>query len=61
MNYDEWYQEGVERGYCTHVVCLSHDWVPMLDEEQDMEMDDLCISVVRLGSPKDWQRDLPER
>jgi hypothetical protein len=46
----EWLAEGIEAGFCSDVVCLTHDGVPMSAEEagQWEDGDDPCAAVVRV-------------
>lgn len=50
MTFDEWILHGVSAGYCTLVVCNTHDGVPVTDEEGEEfeEGYDPCIPVVRI-------------
>ena len=45
-----WYEEGVHKGWCSEIVCNTHDGIPMTDEESDdwWEGDDMCIVAVRI-------------
>jgi hypothetical protein len=42
-------QYGIDNGYCSNVVCFTHDSVPMTVEEEDEfgEGGDPCVAVVR--------------
>lgn len=47
---DEWLEIGLKNGWCTDVVCYTHDSVEMTDEEiHEFDEDlDACIPIVRL-------------
>jgi hypothetical protein len=50
MDIEEWLQYGVERGFCSAVVCSTHDGLP-LTEEEDQEFDDgydACVPAIRI-------------
>jgi hypothetical protein len=46
----EWYAEGVAQGYCSELVCDTHDGLPMSGEEAEAwdAGDPGCMFVVRL-------------
>ena len=49
MTQDEWLKAGIDAGYCSDVVCGTHDGTPLTPEEQqEFEEGDPCIPVVRL-------------
>ena len=50
MTQDEWLSFGIVHGYCSPLVCQTHDGVPMSEEEEAEFEDggDPCIPVVRL-------------
>lgn len=56
MTFDEWHKAGREAGWCSRLICFSHD-VGMSDEEAQMMEDghDPCVWAVRVlvpdGSP----------
>jgi len=47
---DEWLEIGLKNGWCTDIVCYTHDSVEMTDEEiHEFDEDlDACIPIVRL-------------
>jgi hypothetical protein len=52
MDIQEWIAYGVEKGFCSEIVCDIHNGVPMLETEMK-EFDDgfdPCIFVVRVYS-----------
>jgi len=54
----DWLKYGYERGYCSDVVCETHDGVPITDQEMICLEEDgeICIPVMRV-----WvDRDHPE-
>jgi len=59
MKFEEWLEYGIEHDYCSPQFCDTHDGVPMLDDEVELfdSGTDICIHVVRLGYPQDWQLD----
>jgi len=46
----DWYQTGVDNGYCTQYFCDTHDGIPMSDQEIESweEGNDDCYWVLRL-------------
>lgn len=54
MNIHEWLDYGVERGFCSEVVCATHDGLPDIDDETDAwdRGDDPCVPAVRLYDPE---------
>jgi hypothetical protein len=50
LDFWEWVAYGQVRGWCSDVVCDSHDGVPLTDEEAELWEDGLdpCIRVIRL-------------
>ena len=53
-NIDEfqiWFNNGVERGWISDVVCATHDGIPSISEEEEAEWEDggdPCQFVVRI-------------
>jgi len=50
MDIYEWLDYGVAHGFCSDVVCSTHDGFPYTDEEEE-EFDagyDPCITAVRI-------------
>jgi hypothetical protein len=56
MTFDEWLQVGIDNGFCTEPFCNTHDGYPMhpSEEAEWEEGHDPCASMVRLGTPSDW-------
>lgn len=50
VDFFKWLQIGIDSGWCSEVVCDTHDGVPMTDEEMEEweEGYDPCIFVVRI-------------
>jgi hypothetical protein len=49
----DWLAYGVDHGFCSEVVCGTHDGLPYTDEESE-EWDeglDPCVHVVRMYAP----------
>lgn len=49
-SFHDWVKYGIEHGWCSAPLCMTHDGVG-LDEEQEAEMDeglDPCVSVLRI-------------
>lgn len=47
----EWYRMGLENGWCTPQVCVTHDGYPMTAEEEqafDETLGDDCLFLMRL-------------
>lgn len=53
MNFFDWIELGVERGWCSQEVCFTHDGAPMSDEEEAAweEGLDPCLFAVRIYGP----------
>lgn len=50
MDKYEWLEYGIENGFCSRVVCSTHDGLPLTDEE-DAEFEDgydPCVPAVRI-------------
>jgi hypothetical protein len=45
-----WYEKGLNNGWCSEIVCDTHDGLPMSDDEMEAwsEGDDPCIVAVRI-------------
>lgn len=46
-----WLAEGIEKGWCSQIVCDHHEGVPVTDEEATLEMEEFrecCVFVVRI-------------
>ncbi len=50
LTQSEWYAIGVDRGWCSDVVCVTHQGLPVSKEEEAEfeEGNDICISGVRI-------------
>jgi hypothetical protein len=50
MSMADWLELGIKSGFCTEVVCETHDGATMTSEERDEFEDggDPCVPVVRL-------------
>jgi hypothetical protein len=50
MTFQEWMYHGMVKGWCSDIVCETHDGVPTTDEEAQMwdDGEDPCIPVIRL-------------
>lgn len=48
--FNAWITKGIEKGWCSEVVCDTHDGVPMSVEETEEWQDgnDFCVPIVRL-------------
>jgi len=59
MNFDEWIQYGIDKGFCSEQYCDVHDGPPFSMSEAIVWDDggDPCVHVVRLGSVEDWEQD----
>ena len=51
MNLLEWLRYGIEHGFCSDVVCATHDGLPLTQEEEDQWEDgiDACVFGVRVN------------
>lgn len=52
LSIDEWIQYGVDRGYCSNLVCVTHEGIPLSEEEEKQwdEGYDPCSLGIRI-----WQ------
>jgi len=52
-----WLEIGQQSGWCSDVVCGTHDGTPLLDSEYDLfeEGGDPCIPTVRIYVPEDMK------
>jgi hypothetical protein len=48
----DWIRYGIDNGFCTEVVCQSHDGVPLTPEEEKLVEvgEDICIFLVRINN-----------
>jgi hypothetical protein len=49
-----WLEEGLRAGYCSEVVCSTHDGMPFTEAEYEDDDGDPCIPAVRVferGAP----------
>lgn len=48
----EWLNYGIEKGYCSEIVCATHDGLPMDDLEEEAEYPedylDMCVPAIRI-------------
>ena len=56
-NIDLWLEIGQQSGYCSEVVCGTHDGSPLTDSEYDRfeAGEDPCIPMIRIYRPEDKQ------
>ena len=50
MNFHEWLDFGIRKGWCSETFCYTHD-VPPTTEDEDAEIDDgdeICLICTRL-------------
>jgi hypothetical protein len=51
IDFDEWLRMGVDLGYCSALVCNTHDGLPSAGPEEDARWEegyDPCVVAVRL-------------
>jgi len=61
LSFEEWLELGFNNGWVGPQVCITHDGLPMTEEEeQEMDEGDPCIHVVRLYEDKDTKRAVEE-
>jgi hypothetical protein len=51
MTQYEWLQYGIKHGFCSEIVCNTHDGLPSSGEEEDAEWEeggDPCVPAVRI-------------
>ena len=66
-DYDNWLQIGIDKGWISAPVCVTHDGLPITDEEARMEEEepdscwDWCVPGVRLyGHEFVFEEEFPE-
>lgn len=50
-DFEDWWRDGYERGFCGPPVCATHDGVPTTSTEDQLlfeEGEDVCLHIVRL-------------
>ena len=60
FDFDRWLAYGIGHGYCSEQACATHDGYPMSDAEMELDLserDELCIHIVRLGTPVEWDQE----
>jgi hypothetical protein len=60
MTFDEWLDYGIRHDYCSEQFCETHESGPITETELEYGIEDLCQHMVRLGSPKDWDEEIPD-
>ena len=49
MDFDEWLQQGLSKGWCGPAVCYTHDGLPLTHKEEiEFESYDPCVNIIRL-------------
>jgi hypothetical protein len=50
MDFVDWINYGIDMGWCSHIVCETHDLVPLTKEEDELweSGDDPCCTIVRI-------------
>lgn len=50
MDFVDWINYGIDMGWCSSVVCETHDGLPMNDEQEKEWIDgfDPCMAAVRI-------------
>lgn len=50
MTFDDWYQAGLDNGWCGPIVCATHDGVPstLFEDEEWSEGGDPCAWIIRI-------------
>jgi len=47
----EWLQYGIKKGFCSDIVCNTHDGLPVVSDEEEAEWEaggDPCVPAVRI-------------
>jgi hypothetical protein len=61
MTFDEWLKIGMDKGWCGPSVCVTHDGVPMTEQEEESLYDDEpCIHAIRLYEDDDVRLKVEE-
>lgn len=52
MTFQEWIDLGISMGFCSELICVHHDEIPVTEiEEDELEFDsEMCLPLVRI-----WQ------
>lgn len=60
LSYYEWVKYGMDKGWCSEAVCVTHDGLPSTDSEMDEWEDgsDPCEFALRLW-PEPSENELP--
>jgi hypothetical protein len=55
MTFEEWINEGIKLGYCSPLVCYTHDGLPLSKIEDELMWDsgEVCIPIIRLYEDRD--------
>lgn len=51
IDFDEWMEYGIEKGFCGPAVCYTHDGLPMSEEEwieEEANGEPPCMHIIRL-------------
>jgi len=51
IDFDEWMEYGIKKGFCGPAVCYTHDGLPMSDEEwmeEEASGEPPCMHIIRL-------------
>jgi hypothetical protein len=59
-DFKTWLKNGVDRGWCSTMVCETHDGVPRTDAEEDAYQSgqDHCVNIVRIYLDTDLDQEL---
>jgi hypothetical protein len=59
MEFEKWLEYGIDSGFCSKMVCATHDGWPVSETEEELYNDgfDPCSLIVRLGTAVDWEAD----
>lgn len=50
MSFEDWFAEGVDKGWISKAVCATHQGPPLTEKE--FEDDEPCVTIVRLYGPE---------
>jgi hypothetical protein len=60
MDFTEWHNYGMRRGFCGPAVCSTHDGIPMTEAEETESNEgyDPCVHVIRPYDCEDTMKDV---
>lgn len=61
MDFHDWLQYGISKGWCGPSVCYTHDGLPLTHREDlDFEESDPCVNIIRLYDDVTQKKEVEE-